>query len=122
MMWAGYDEKFWKNILLHASRIFNDMKEKDKEGIRPIYREKEFCRVDRKKAKKGRKHSWSTNRGYTVPVMVSSTPNGELARILREVVENEQQEGIKFKIVETGGITVKSRLIQPDCHPWLLIP
>ena len=86
------------------------MKQKDREGIRPVYREKEFKRVERKKAKKDKKHSWSTNGGYTAPIMVPSTPNGELARILREVVENEQQEGIKFKIVETGGITVKSRL------------
>ena len=42
--------------------------------------------------------------------MVPSAPNGELAKMLREVVEKEQQEGIKFKIVETGGITIKSRL------------
>ena len=41
--------------------------------------------------------------------MDPSTPNGKLAKMLREVVENEQQEGMKFKIVETGGITVKSR-------------
>ena len=47
---------------------------------------------------------------YTAPILVPSTPNGELAKMLREVVEKEQQEGIKFKIVETGGITIKSRL------------
>ena len=76
------------------------MKKRDEEGTRPIYREKEFQRNERKKKEK--KHSWSTSGGYTAPIMVPSTPNGELAKMLREVVEKEQQEGIKFKIVETG--------------------
>ena len=42
--------------------------------------------------------------------MVPSTPNGELASILRAVVEQEQSSGLKFKILETGGVTFKSRL------------
>ena len=53
--------------------------------------------------------------------MVPSTPNGELARILRELVEKDNHDGLKFKIVETGGVTVKSRLqksnpsVSPGC-------
>ena len=42
--------------------------------------------------------------------MVPPTPNGELAEILRGIVEQEKQSGLKFKIVEAGGVTIKSRL------------
>ena len=55
-----------------------------------------------------KKHNWSTKEGYIAPIMVPSTPNGELTSVLREVVEQEKQSGLRFKIVETGGVSVKS--------------
>ena len=42
--------------------------------------------------------------------MIPCTPNGELARELRLIVEQEQREGIKLKIIETGGRTIKSQI------------
>ena len=42
--------------------------------------------------------------------MVPSTPEGALADILRKVVQAEKNQGLKFKIIETGGRTVKSLL------------
>ena len=42
--------------------------------------------------------------------MVPSTPRGELADMLRKVVQAENSNDMKFKIIETGGRTVKSLL------------
>ena len=42
--------------------------------------------------------------------MIPCTPNGELARELRLIVEQEQRDGIKLKIIETGGRTIKSQV------------
>ena len=84
------------------------MKEEETEGRRPVFRPKGWEREERKINKRKKKHSWSSKGGYTAPIMVPPTPNGELAKILREIAEGDAQEGIRFKIVETGGRTVKS--------------
>ena len=39
-----------------------------------------------------------------------ATPNGELAKSLKVIAENEAEEGIKFRIVEYGGRTVNSQV------------
>ena len=51
--------------------------------------------------------------------MVPSTPNGELAKALRGVVEQEQQGSLKFKIDETGGITIKSKVQKSNPYSTL---
>ena len=84
-----------------------------------MYREKNFQRIERKKQKGTKKHNWSTKGGYIAPIMVPSTPNGELAKALRGVVEQEQQGSLKFKIVETGGITIKSRVQKSNPYSTL---
>ena len=60
------------------------------------------------KDKKKKKHSWSTEGGYVAPIFVPPTPNSELASILKDVVDRESEAGVSFKIVETGGKTVKT--------------
>ena len=40
--------------------------------------------------------------------IVPATPNGELAKALKEVAERESEVGVKFKVVEGGGRTVKT--------------
>ena len=41
-------------------------------------------------------------------IFVPPTPNSELANSLRIIAENEAELGVKFKIVETGGLSMKS--------------
>ena len=105
---AGYDEKFRKSTLQHAVRIFNNMKEDQEVGKRPVFRPRNWQREERMINKKNKRHSWSTKGGFVAPIMVPSTPNGELAKMLREVVEREKEEGINFKIIESGGRAVKN--------------
>ena len=102
---AGYGEGMRRTVLQHAANIFESMKRDDENGVRPLYREKGYLRIERKKSKMAKKHNWSTKGGYIAPIMVPSTPNGELASVLREVVEQEKQSGLRFKIVETGGVS-----------------
>ena len=66
-----------------------------------MFRQKEYNREERKQNKTAKKRNWSNKGGYIAPIMVPSTPDGELARMLRSVIENEAEEGMKFKIVET---------------------
>ena len=41
-----------------------------------------------------KKRNWSTKGGYTAPINVPATPNGELARMLKTVAESEQASGL----------------------------
>ena len=60
------------------------------------------------KDKKKKKHSWSNKGGHVAPIFVPPTPNSELASMLKDVVDRESEGGVSFKIVETGGKTVKT--------------
>ena len=108
MRQAGYGEGFRRDVLQHAANIYARMRQEDENETRPMYRQKDYQRVERKKAKANKKHTWSTKGGYIAPIMVPPTPHSELAKMLRNVVEDERESGLKFKIVETGGIPIKS--------------
>ena len=110
MLTAGYSEGYRKNVLMHAFKIL-DRKEKEvQDGVRPMFRKKEWEADRRRIDKRRKKHSWSTQGGHIAPIMVPSTPRGELADMLRKVVQAEANKEMKFKVIETGGRTVKSLL------------
>ena len=110
MMNAGYNESIRKQTLLRAFKIYDKMKKEDSDGIRPIYRPKGWQREERSKKKKSKKHKWSAKGGHVAPIFVPPSPNGELACILRQIADNETEAGVKFKIVETGGLSMKSQV------------
>ena len=109
-MHAAYPEKYRRDTLSRALRIYDKMVEDDRIGLRPLYRPKDFERVKRQKEKQKKKTNWSNKGGFVAPIFVPPTPNGELAAQLRTIAEKEAEAGVQFKIVETGGITVKRML------------
>ena len=110
MMLAGYSEGYRKNVLQHAFKIIDRKKQEVENGVRPMFRKKEWEADRRRIDKQRKKHNWSTKGGHIAPIMVPSTPRGELADMLRKVVQAEANQDINFKIIETGGRTVKSLL------------
>ena len=110
MKQAGYPENYRKDTLNRALRIYDKMLEDDKNGVRPIYRPKEWNVVSRRKEKNKKKHNWSTRGGHVAPIFVPPTPHGELAKILREIAAREAEQGVNFKIIEAGGTSVKSKV------------
>ena len=86
----------------------------DEDGTRPLYRPKEWNVVARRKEKDKKKHDWSTRGGHIAPIFVPPTPNGELARALKNIADSEAEAGVHFKVVETGGSTVQSRVQQSN--------
>ena len=66
MLTAGYTEGYRKNVLMHAFKIL-DRKEKEvQDGVRPMFRKKEWEADRRRINKRRKKHSWSTQ-GDTLP-------------------------------------------------------
>ena len=104
---AGYPEKYRKEILKRAIGIFDKKWEDHRNGVQPIYRAKSWKKEERRRAKASKKVNWATKGGYIAPIFVPTTPGGALLKMMREVADSEAKEGIKFKIMEVGGRTLK---------------
>ena len=62
------------------------------------------------------------------PYLFPPTPNSELANSLKAIADNEAEAGVHFKIIETGGLSLRSVIQRsnpletagcdsPDCLP-----
>ena len=110
MMHSGYPEKYRTDTLSRSLSIYDKMVQEDSSGTRPLYRPKDWNVVARRKAKEKKKYNWSTRGGHVAPIFVPPTPNSELADSLKAIADSEAEAGVHFKIVETGGISIKSVL------------
>jgi hypothetical protein len=108
MKLAGYSEWYRKDTLLRALRIYDKMVEDDSHGVRPLYRPKDYDIVNRRNQKQKKKNNWSNRGGYIAPIFVPPTPQSVLANQLKEIAEAEAEGGIRFRIIETGGRSIKS--------------
>ena len=98
------------DTLRRAFRIYDNMIKEDREGIRPLYRPKDWNIVARRKEKEKNKYNWSTRGGHIAPIFVPPTPGSDLANTLKIIADNEAEAGVHFKIVETGGLSMRSIL------------
>ena len=110
MMKAEYPEKYRVDTLNRALRIFDKMVDEDNNGTRPLYRPKDWNIVARRKQKEKKKYEWSTKGGHIAPIFVPPTPNSQLANSLKQIADSEAEAGVHFKIVETGGLSIRSVL------------
>ena len=113
-MAAGYKDDYRKKILKNAISIFNVKLQKSEEGVKPMNRPKDYRKPERRKEKIEKQKSWANKDGSLAPIIVPATPDGALAKMLSDVVENESKSGIKLKIVERGGISVGKMLQKPN--------
>ena len=95
---------------MHLLYVYDSKVRKHIDGDCPINRPPEYKKVERRKAKIQKKRDWGTKGGYIAPIIVPATPNSELAKSLREIAESESDSGIRFKVVEKGGITIEKML------------
>ena len=114
---AGYHQEYRKNVLLNAFAVYDSKIKKHIDGECPLNRPPGYKKVERQKAKVQKKRNWSTKGGFIAPIIVPSTPDSELAKMLREVAEKESEAGIRFKVVEKGGMTIEKNVaeLQPHC-------
>ena len=87
------------------------MKAYDVNDRSPIYTPKDWQVVTRKKEKERKKYNWSTRGGHVAPIFVPTTPNSELATVMKEVADKEAEAGVHFKIIETSGLSMR-RVLQ----------
>ena len=106
---AGYSEKFRLDVVRQALARYDGMLKADRDGLHPLYRERDWQDTERRQQKRKKKTNWLSRGGYDTVIMVNPTPGGELARQLQKVVMDNPGP-VKIKIQEQGGTQIKSIL------------
>ena len=121
---SGYGVKFRKEILNSASQAFEKMIQDDKNGIKPLFRGKDWKIEERKAGKESKRVNWykgyKTSDGieYTSVLFVPVTKGGALAKELRiREAELNKYSTERIKIIEDGGIKLKDFLVQKNPFP-----
>jgi hypothetical protein len=87
------------------------MMENEEKGIRPINRPKTWKKKERMELKEKKKTDWYKQGGFDSVLFVPATPNGKLKHMYEEEI---RRSGLRIKIVERTGRTIKSQLQTSD--------
>ena len=114
---SGYSERFREQVINAGLKGFDQMKAVAEAGGRPVNRKSSWNREQRKRTKMSKSITWHKSGNYDVPLFVPCTPNSELARNIQALERDTAfARPVRIKIVETGGISMKSLLQRSD--PW----
>ena len=98
---SGYTHSDRIEILKSGINSYNKLKQKEKDGIRPFYRSKEFEINKRKAENKGKKANWFSKdeKSFKTVIFVEPSPYSELIECLKETETKyhiSENERIKF--------------------------
>ena len=111
---SDYDEKFRLEVLKSSINGYEKIIEDDENGIKPVYRSKEWKEKNNWNSKKKfKKENWwkgKTQIKNKSVIFVPATPQSELAKMFKEV-EKEQRKANKntmnFQILEQTGLSLE---------------
>ena len=111
MQYSGYTKRERVSVYLRAKKKYNEILKKNDEGIQPLYRSKSWNIKERKEVKQSKVRNWFQNDGSEAVFFVEATPKGKLAEACKREFK---QAGLKIKVVEKTGATVKKSLVKSD--------
>ena len=107
MQYSGYDQTFRYVVAKSAINAFETIRNSEEQGIRPIHRPKTWRRAERIEEKEEKKKTWYKRGGFDSVLFIPTTPNGKLKRMYEETI---RRSGIRMKVVERTGRTLKRQL------------
>ena len=114
---SGYDEQFRLEILKSSINGFEKIVEDEKNGIKPIYRSKDWKEQNNWNTKKiFKKENWWKGNKETQNksvIFVPATPGGELVNLFKEIQKENHRENkgeIDFQIIEQTGLSLQKLL------------
>ena len=110
MQKSGYGHKFRQQITHAALNKYKQIKEKDKNGECPIYRNREWKRAERDKKKQQSKTQWY-KKGKAKNKSVLFVPATPKSKLQKEYTKIINKHNMKIKVVEKAGTKIKN-LIQ----------
>ena len=114
---AGYHENYRRDTLVNALNVYDMKVAKCEASGEPFNRGRSYKVIERRKEKLRKKRNWnkSSQKGPCgPPIIIPSTPNSELARMLRGIADQEPNPKKRFRIIEKGGPTIERSLMKPN--------
>ena len=111
MQFSKYTQKFRYEIVNAALKAYDEIKRKVSIGERPLYRPYEWNRQERDEMKREKAVGWYKRGGYESVIFVPSTPESVLQRRYQAEIN---RHGVKIRVVEKSGRSVKSMLQRSD--------
>ena len=114
---AGYHEAYRRDVLVNALNVYEKkVNESDSGGV-PLNRGRKYKVLERRKEKLQKKRNWNKRSKAGAcgpPIIIPSTPNSELAKMLKEIADQEPNIKQRFRIIEKGGPTIERSLMKPN--------
>lgn len=122
---SGYTHSDRIEILKSGINSYNKLKQKEKDGIRPFYRSKEFEINKRKAENKDKKANWFSKdeKSFKTVIFVEPSPYSELIECLKEtetkyhISENERIKFIEKAGKKTLSLMKVSNTFKENCAP-----
>ena len=113
MMVSGYPEDFRRGVIESAVVCYERQVAASRSGAKPLYRPRAWQAVERRRKKLISKMAWF--RPADTVLRVPYTPDSELARRVRVVVEEEASRlELRVKVVEGGGVPLRHCVVTSD--------
>ena len=84
MRLVGYNEGYRKSTLAHALRIFDKMIMDEENGVRQMFRHREWQEEERRINQLRKKNSWSEKGGYIASIFVPLSLGANFANFYRK--------------------------------------
>jgi hypothetical protein len=111
MQYSGYDKKFRIEVLRSALKAYESIQKLDASGESPMYRSGEWRRQHSSREKWQKQDKWYKKGGYESVIFIAATPNSTLKRQYEREIRSV---GLKIKVVEQSGMTLKRELQRSD--------
>ena len=118
MYLSGYSEKERMIIEREGRNQYKNIVKMSDIGCRPMYRGSDWCKQERAVSKLRSRKEWFGKKNDAV-IFVQATPGEVLQREIQKVVNSS---GLKLKVVERGGKSLKGVFqrsdVMPDSRCW----
>ena len=112
MQLSGYGQNFRAQVVKSALNAYDKIIEKDENNIEPLYRNRNYKRIERMEDKRTKKANWYKGKDQNETVIfIPATPRSELKTRMKEVIDRAE---VKIAIAEVPGRNIKNILQRSD--------
>ena len=108
MQYSGYNKQFRYQVINSSINAYNTLINKETAGVRPLYRNREWNKIERREMKDNKKKDWYKEDSC---VFIPATPGSCLSKHYKRVI---REIGLSIQVVEVAGPQLKRKLQKSD--------
>ena len=108
MQYSGYNKQFRYQVINSSINAYNNLINKETAGVRPLYRNREWNKIERREMKDNKKKDWYKEDSC---VFIPATPDSCLSKHYKRVI---REVGLSIRVVEVAGPQLKRKLQKSD--------